>query len=83
MFVIFKIFNFSAFKSFLFFETIPLESQTIISSIQYNFNNFIIAVPAAQSPFTTIFKFSFFLSTIFKELINQAKQTIAVQCWSS
>jgi hypothetical protein len=50
---------------------------------QYNFKSFIIAVPAAQSQFTTIFASFLSFETIFKEFIIQAKTTIAVQCWSS
>jgi hypothetical protein len=49
----------------------------------YKFKSLIIAVPAAPSPFTTIFTSSFFLQVTFKALMIQAKQTIAVPCWSS
>jgi hypothetical protein len=81
--VISKIFFFSEFKLSLELLTIHLLSQTTISQTQYNFNNLIIAVHAAQSQFTTILISSFFFQSIFKLLINPAKTTIAVQCWSS
>jgi hypothetical protein len=80
LFVISKISPFSLFKSSLFLEIIHLLSQTTISQTQYNLKSLIIAVHAAQSQFTTIFMSSLFFSTTFKELINQASATIAVQC---
>jgi hypothetical protein len=78
--VIFDISCFSLFKSVLFCETIHLLSQTIISHTQYRFNNFIIAVQAAHNQLTTTLISSFFFQVIFIELINPARQTIAVQC---
>jgi hypothetical protein len=92
--VIFKISIFSLFKLSLDLLTTHLLSHTVISSNQYNFNNLIIAVPAAPNQFTTIFIFfnneaSFhckgreFKRELFltlKLLITPAKQTIAVQC---
>jgi hypothetical protein len=80
IFVIFKIFCFSLFKSVLKLEIIHLLSHTIIFSKSYNFKSLIIAVPAAPSPFTIIFTSSFFLQVTFKAFIIPAKQTIAVPC---
>jgi len=51
-----------------------------MSFIQYNKSNFVIATQAAQTQFTITFNFSLFFQVIFKELIIQAKHTIAVQC---
>jgi hypothetical protein len=46
-------------------------------------NSFVIATPAAQTPFTTTFTSSFFFPVIFNEFMSHARQTIAVPCWSS
>jgi hypothetical protein len=62
---------------------IHFESTAIISFIQYFKNNFAIAIPAAQTQLTTTFISSFFFQVIFNQFISQARQTIAVPCWSS
>jgi hypothetical protein len=54
-----------------------------MSFIQYFIISFAIATHAAQTQFMITFKSSFFLFVIFREFISQARQTIAVPCWSS
>ena len=83
VFVIFVNISFVEFKSFLHLWIVHLESTITISFTQYKSKSFTIATQAAQTQLTTILISSFFFQVIFKELINQARQTIAVQCWSS